>query len=410
MTRRRVRLVNQLGDLADALEQIEGHAGEVSSVQLIMKIRRFLIPRLTDPPPPLVVAFVGSTGAGKSTLVNSLAGSTVGKSGVLRPTTRQPVVWTSASHAARLWPGEVVVGAHPLAESVALIDTPDLDSDVVEHRVRAMEALAISDAAVFVTTASRYGDASPWEVLAAIVDRPLVVVINRLPTRASGARNDLTARLRAQGLGSIPVLAISEQRVDPKSGLLKPQSVQRLALVLREWASQTTFHRIAAAGAATDQLARDLTLLIGHLEEESSRAARATKGVRAAYETAAAALAPLAGPGTHNKKLPKRRRDREVVVTRSVQVLDTAAAAAAAAMEHEGFDAPPELWRAAPAALAEPTKPKGSRTPPKKDWLAGIIEEDRRRFLERLEAVPEDLLERLRNGAALIDDLDWRSV
>ena len=403
-----------------------------------MKIRRFLIPRLTDPPPPLAVAFVGSTGAGKSTLVNSLAGSTVGKPGVLRPTTRQPVVWTSASHAGRSWPGAVVVGEHPLAESLALIDTPDLDSDVVEHRVRAMEALAISDAAVFVTTASRYGDASPWEVLASIVDKPVVVVINRLPTRASGARNDLTARLRDHGLGTVPVLTISEQRIDPKSGLLKPQAVQRLAIVLREWASQATFHRAAAAGAATDRLARDLTLLIGHLEEESSRAARATEGVMTAYEIAAAGLAPLAGSNT--KRLPKRRRDREVVVARIINVLDPAAAAAAAAMESEGFDAPPNVGRAALAALPEHPLPKRSRKPaktdrtkkdrattdwpktdwpktdwpktdwPKTDWLEMTIEEDRRRFLERLEPVPEDLLERLRYGASLLDDLDWRSV
>ena len=410
MSRRRVRLSNHLGDLADALEQVESHAGEASVAPLIAKIRRFLIPRLTDPPPPLVVAFVGSTGAGKSTLINSVAGSTVGKPGVLRPTTDQAVVWTSSSHAGRPWPGEVVVGDHPLAESVALIDTPDLDSDVVEHRVQAMEVLAVSDAVVFVTTASRYGDASPWEVLATIVDKPLVVVINRLPTRASGARNDLTARLRVLGLGSIPVLTISERRVDPESGLLRQQSVQRLMLVLREWAGQTTIHRVAVLGAATDQLARELTLLIEHLDDESSRAARATKEVMAAYETAAQALARLAGPGRNTKRLLKGRRDDELAVGRWINVLDAAAAAAAAAIESEGFDAPPDLWRASPAALSDHAKPLRGRAKPKKDWISGPIEADRQRFLDRLHAIPEDVLERLRNGAALVDDLDWRNV
>ena len=409
MTRRRVRLGNQLDDLADALQQVESNAAEASVAPLIMKIRRFLIPRLTDPPPPLVVAFVGSTGAGKSTLINSLAGATVGQPGVLRPTTRQPVVWTSASHAGHPWPGAVVVGEHPLAESVALIDTPDLDSDVVEHRVRAMEALAISDAAVFVTTASRYGDASPWEVLASIVDKPVVVVINRLPTRASGARNDLTARLRSHGLGSIPVLTISEQRVDPESGLLKQQSVQRLGLELREWAGQTKALRVTALGASTDQLAKDLAALIERLEDESTRADRATKEVRAAYETAALALARLSGASPNTKRLLKGRRHDELM-GRRINALDAAAAAAAAAMESEGFDAPPDLWRASPATLSDHTKPlrKGSMT--KRDWIIGTIEGDRQRFLNRLKVVPEDVLERLRDGAAVIDDLDWPSV
>jgi hypothetical protein len=298
-----------------------------------------------------------------------------------------------------------------LAESVALIDTPDLDSDVVEHRVRAMEALAVSDAVVFVTTASRYGDASPWEVLRSIVDKPLVVVINRLPTRASGARNDLTARLRALGLGSIPVLTISEQRVDPESGLLRQQAVQRLALVLREWAGQTTTHRVAALGAATDELARELTLLIEHLEEESTRAARAVKVVRAAYEAAAQALAGLAAPGNSTRRFLKRRRDDELAAGRRINALDAAAAASAAAMESEGFDAPPDLWRAAsPAALPDHAQPLRARSQPKGDWISGAIEADRQRFLDRLHAIPEDVLERLRNGAALIDDLDWRRV
>ncbi len=192
---------------------------------------------------------MGSTGSGKSTLVNSVAGSPVSQPGVLRPTTGEPVVWTGAVHAGRWWPGKVVVGDHPLADSVALIDTPDLDSDVIEHRSRAIDAIAAADAVVFVTTSSRYGDASPWEVLRSVAGKPLVVVVNRLQTRASGARNDLAARLRAEGMGSVPVLTISEQRINPERGRLKQQSVQRLAGVLRDWAVQD--QRPSASGPWT---------------------------------------------------------------------------------------------------------------------------------------------------------------
>jgi len=41
---------------------------------------------------PLLAVVVGSTGAGKSMLVNSLVGSEVSRSGAPRPTTRSPVL------------------------------------------------------------------------------------------------------------------------------------------------------------------------------------------------------------------------------------------------------------------------------------------------------------------------------
>ena len=52
----------------------------------------YLLPRLRSHAAPLLVVVGGSTGAGKSTLVNSLLGEHVSAPGVLRPTTRAPVL------------------------------------------------------------------------------------------------------------------------------------------------------------------------------------------------------------------------------------------------------------------------------------------------------------------------------
>jgi hypothetical protein len=49
-------------------------------------------PRLASLDAPLLAVVGGSTGSGKSTLVNSLVGSVVSAPGVLRPTTRSPVL------------------------------------------------------------------------------------------------------------------------------------------------------------------------------------------------------------------------------------------------------------------------------------------------------------------------------
>ncbi|MBK6871485.1 MAG: 50S ribosome-binding GTPase [Kineosporiaceae bacterium] len=55
-------------------------------------LESYALPRLADVEPPLIVVIGGPTGAGKSTLTNSLVGAPVSLSGVLRPTTRQPVM------------------------------------------------------------------------------------------------------------------------------------------------------------------------------------------------------------------------------------------------------------------------------------------------------------------------------
>ena len=59
---------------------------------LVAQSDDYLLPRLRQMDAPVLMVVGGSTGAGKSTLVNSLVGSVVCPSGVLRPTTRAPVL------------------------------------------------------------------------------------------------------------------------------------------------------------------------------------------------------------------------------------------------------------------------------------------------------------------------------
>src|SRR5450759_1933214 len=64
----------------------------LSQSSLLKALDDYVIPRLTSLDAPLLAVVGGSTGAGKSTLVNSLVGAVVSRSGVLRPTTRRPVL------------------------------------------------------------------------------------------------------------------------------------------------------------------------------------------------------------------------------------------------------------------------------------------------------------------------------
>ncbi|MFZ1285676.1 MAG: GTPase domain-containing protein, partial [Candidatus Phosphoribacter sp.] len=67
-------------------------AANKTRIELLLQLDDYVLPRLRSLDAPLLAVVGGSTGAGKSTLVNSLVGAVVSKSGVLRPTTRSPVL------------------------------------------------------------------------------------------------------------------------------------------------------------------------------------------------------------------------------------------------------------------------------------------------------------------------------
>lgn len=177
--------------------------------------------RLLLSPDHTVVALAGSTGSGKSSLVNALAGAAVAEVGVVRPTTGEAlaVVRGEATSAPLLdWLG--VRRRHVLddvaGDGLVLLDLPDHDSVRVEHRQEAERLVALVDLMVWVTDPQKYADAALHErylrALAAHRDVVLVVLnqVDRLaPDEVEACRRDLARLLAADGLDQVPVLATS---------------------------------------------------------------------------------------------------------------------------------------------------------------------------------------------------------
>lgn len=249
-----------LSDLVSALEfglETSGRTGLLDLRRHLLGItRRYLEPRLADPAHPLLVAVFGPTGSGKSTIVNTLVGREISPTGVLRPTTTQAVVWVHARFAdsVRSMLGSdvtVVEDDHPVLGSLALVDTPDIDSVATEHRRQTMKILEAADVALAVTTPQRYADAVPWEVLGELTARALevTVVVNRASRRSSGAVIDLVGLLRearVRGVESADdVVVIQEQRIRA-DGRLHGYALRRLARRLQDLAAERS--TVAAGG------------------------------------------------------------------------------------------------------------------------------------------------------------------
>ena len=284
--------------------------------EVVGQIGDYLLPRLRQMDAPLLMVVGGSTGAGKSTLVNSLVGAAVTPSGVLRPTTRAPVLvcnpadvhWFDSD---RVLPGLTrtlgrdagpggvqLAPTETLPEGLALLDSPDIDSVVEANRDLARQLLAAADAWLFVTTAARYADAVPWDLLHAARDRgtALCVVLNRVPEGAGEVAGHLAQMLAEQGLPGTDLLEVPETALEGDrlpDGALSPvrawlddlaaDAQARSSLVRRTLtgALDSLAPRVAeveeaatAQAAAADQLRMDVDGAYADAREEVDTAVR----------------------------------------------------------------------------------------------------------------------------------------
>jgi hypothetical protein len=272
--------------------------------EIIRQLDDYVMPRLATIDAPLLAVVGGSTGAGKSTLVNSLVGRQVSAPGVIRPTTRAPVLVHHSEDARwftdeRILPGLArstgaskdsrslqLVTEDSIPPGLALLDAPDIDSVVVENRQLATQLLAAADLWLFVTSAARYADAVPWSFLRAAAARSaaVAVVLDRVPPRAmTEVPPHLGHLMSERGLGDSPLFAVPETTVDSE-GLLPASAIQPirgwLAALAADQASrakvvhQTLDGAIAALAAKAPALAESIDEQLEVIEQLRAEADR----------------------------------------------------------------------------------------------------------------------------------------
>ncbi|WP_104175382.1 dynamin family protein [Arthrobacter sp. Y81] len=331
---------------AAAVELLEAVRGDLSAAVLplalpgadsarldirnaLSQLDDYILPRFRSLDAPLLAVVGGSTGAGKSTLVNALVGHPVTRAGAIRPTTRQPILlhnpvdsgWfedqrvlpslsrirgvvvdaqvpanrAGAAPDAAAISSLVLVGHPAVPAGIALLDAPDVDSVSDDNRKLAGQLLAAADLWVFVTTANRYADAVPWKLLlnAAARDIMVAVVLDRVPPAAEAEVSaDLRAMLQQEGLAAAKLFIVREVALD-RLGMLPAEAVEPLGRWLRELAADAA-GRAEIARRTLNGTVRSLSGRVAALAQASQEQQQAAevlaKDVRTAYQDAVARI------------------------------------------------------------------------------------------------------------------------
>lgn len=328
-----VRHVRRL--LAETELPFETPSAEADRVQLARTLHQvddYVLPRLDSLDAPLLAVVGGSTGAGKSTLVNALVGHEVSRSSALRPTTRQPLLLHNPEDAhwftgPRVLPDLARVSVHRTAASgpvepdssamdtvalvaepalpagIALVDAPDIDSVADQNRALARQLLEAADLWIFTTTAHRYADAVPWQLLdeAAARDITVAVVLGRVPAGdAADIEPDLQRMLTEHGLPDARIHVIPETRFDA-DGLLPREHVadlkQWLADLAQDAAARSAVARRTVDGVLT-QLAERVEDLARAEQDQHAAAAGLARIVADSTEQAVETVNHATSDGT----------------------------------------------------------------------------------------------------------------
>jgi GTP-binding protein EngB required for normal cell division len=239
-------LASDLAWLEDHCRRQAALAREASQLRLAAALVRNAVGPFLDgqPSSPVHIAVVGGAGAGKSTVVNFLAGSVVADANPQAGFTRHPTAYTPPT-SSTVWAGHLGFlgplrkldqpspadldqdvyqvrrlpsnGSTPLGDAV-IWDCPDMTTWAATGYVpRLIEVAALADVIVYVASDERYNDEIPTQFLHMLVraGKAVVVVLTKMAEDQAGAirehfQREILTRLPMDesGRSAVPVLSI----------------------------------------------------------------------------------------------------------------------------------------------------------------------------------------------------------
>jgi GTP-binding protein EngB required for normal cell division len=304
----------RLDGLSAAATALGPHVPEAFEARLD-DLRRHADDRLGLGTDLTVVALAGSTGSGKSTLFNTLADLDLAEVGSRRPTTKETLAcvfgdgdagalldWLGVPARRRLSHRSLLdePESSDWAEGLVLLDLPDHDSLVSEHRVEVDRLVARVDVLVWVTDPVKYADAVLHEDYLTALRRHgavVLVVLNQVDRLGVDDQQaclaDLARLVGSDGLHDVDVVAVSAS-----TGQGLAQVSNRVEAV------------VASRRAAAQRLAADVGLLADELLQAADLDLEAAVDPGAGAEHVLAALGSVLAIDDRTRDLAEKSSSR----------------------------------------------------------------------------------------------------
>lgn len=220
----------------------------------------------------IVVAIAGGTGSGKSSLLNALAGEQIASTSAIRPHTNEPMAWAPVRDKAMRALLESM-GINKIADnnslaSIALVDLPDIDSIVDDHRATVEDLLPHVDAVMWVFDPVKYNDPIVHEeFLAPLVayERQFLFVLNK---------SDLLQNADMREVNALEAVTEDLAKTLSDDGFAHPEPFVVAAAPVEgprlgvEELSEALDQRLAFKHAASVKIVEDISAAAGLLGEE----------------------------------------------------------------------------------------------------------------------------------------------
>lgn len=234
----------------------------------------------------LVVALVGGSGVGKSSLLNAIAGDTLAKASEFRPCTSTPTVYQPPGAQIAFEGWNVVSGS--ALEHLILIDTPDSDTIAREHRQIVIQALEKCDLILVCGSPEKYLDEATWSLLRPLQGERTMVCVETKASLGDTVKDHWLGRMAEQGFTVADYFRVDSRRtLDRKLNSRPPGDDEfdfpRMERFLSQELDREHVRRIKRSNA-TGLLVKTLDSLHEHIASRQSEIAAAAHAVDAADE------------------------------------------------------------------------------------------------------------------------------